>query len=309
MPMTLEHMEEGLLENAKGLRYVDFLMCDSTDVIDKLNGYEGLEKLGIDNEKTLIYMPKSYGDSYLPNIITDNGTTKHTRVFNMIDSLDYLVPYEFEADEVINTRELMESEVPYTVCVPYRMAVPAYSQAYVLSERDGNTLVFKEVEGVMEAKKPYLVKVNGLKRYNIDKVDIHSDIAQTIPASGGTTYGGQDETMGYTLRGTFEGIDNKTAAELGAYILQSDGDWHPVSSTSEDDKKAVILPFRAYLLPNMHNAKASIGMTLEDTTGIDTIETIDKDGTHRYYDLNGRELPGKPTKGVYIYKGKKYVAN
>ena len=48
-------------------------------------------------------------------------------------------------------------------------------------------------------------------------------------------------------------------------------------------------------------------MTLEDATGIDTIETIDNDGTHRYYDLNGRELPGKPAKGVYIYKGKKYV--
>ena len=51
-------------------------------------------------------------------------------------------------------------------------------------------------------------------------------------------------------------------------------------------------------------------MTLEDedATDIDSIETIDEDGTRRYYDLNGRELQGKPVKGVYIYKGKTYIS-
>ena len=50
-------------------------------------------------------------------------------------------------------------------------------------------------------------------------------------------------------------------------------------------------------------------MTLEDedATDIDSIETIDEDGTRRYYDLNGRELQGKPVMGVYIYKGKTYI--
>ena len=73
-----------------------------------------------------------------------------------------------------------------------------------------------------------------------------------------------------------------------------------MSSASESDRKAEILPFRAYLLPNTHNAKANIRMMFEDTNGIDTIETIDKDGTEHYYDLNGHELPGKPARGVYI---------
>ena len=43
-------------------------------------------------------------------------------------------------------------------------------------------------------------------------------------------------------------------------------------------------------------------------TDIDTLKTIDADGTERYYDLNGRELPEKPAQGVYIHNGKKYVS-
>ena len=47
-----------------------------------------------------------------------------------------------------------------------------------------------------------------------------------------------------------------------------------------------------------------------ETTGIQpVIHTIDIDGSHTYYDLQGRKLQGKPThKGIYINNGKKYVA-
>lgn len=35
---------------------------------------------------------------------------------------------------------------------------------------------------------------------------------------------------------------------------------------------------------------------------------IDRDGTERWFDLNGHQLSGKPTKkGVYIQSGKKQV--
>ena len=47
----------------------------------------------------------------------------------------------------------------------------------------------------------------------------------------------------------------------------------------------------------------------DQTTGTShtVIRTTDRDGTQYYYDLNGRLLPGKPQKGVYIMNGKKYV--
>jgi hypothetical protein len=45
-----------------------------------------------------------------------------------------------------------------------------------------------------------------------------------------------------------------------------------------------------------------------EATGISpVIQTIDADGTEHYYDLQGRQLNGKPNKGIYIYKGKKVI--
>ncbi len=40
------------------------------------------------------------------------------------------------------------------------------------------------------------------------------------------------------------------------------------------------------------------------TTGIGTIHTIDSDGTHRYYDMQGRQLRQRPARGLYIENGK-----
>ena len=42
----------------------------------------------------------------------------------------------------------------------------------------------------------------------------------------------------------------------------------------------------------------------DETTGIGTIHTIDSDGTHRYYDMQGRQLRQRPAKGLYIEDGK-----
>ena len=47
-------------------------------------------------------------------------------------------------------------------------------------------------------------------------------------------------------------------------------------------------------------------MTLEGTTGITQLRTVDRDGTERIYDLNGRQLSA-PTKGINIMKGKKVI--
>ena len=304
MPLTLNEMEEGLFDANRHLRSVDFLMCDSTDIISTLrNG--GFAKYGINTQQTLAYVPATYGETDETNVVVASGDILRTKTYRLADSLSYVVPYEFEAEKIENARPLAASAVPYTFCVPYKMKVPAYSRAYKLSERDGNTLVFAEVTGELEAMQPYLLKVVGNKRFRKMSTTLNTDIAQTIPASGGNIYGRQDDVVGYSLRGTFDAISNKEAADLGAYILQSDGDWHPVSTAND---KANIRPFRAFLLPSARNAGARIGMSLvdDDVTAIDSIETIDEDGTRRYYDLNGREVDGS-AKGIIISNGKKYI--
>ena len=304
MPVSLFEMEEGLFEKARHLRSVDFLMCDSTDVVAGLRD-GGLARLGINTQQTLAYVPGTYGETTETNVVVNQGGTLKTKTYRIVDSLDYVVPYEFEAEQVENPRALAASSIPYTFCVPYKLNVPSYARAYKLSARDGNSLVFEEVTGELEAMQPYLLKVVGNKRLRKMSTTLNTSIAQTIPATGPMTYGHQMDALGYTIRGTFVGISNAQAAEYGAYILQSDGDWHPVST---DSPKAEVLPFRAYLLPSARNARGNIRMALEDATDIDNIETIDHDGTRRYYDLNGRELPGKPAqRGIYIHNGKKVM--
>ena len=47
-----------------------------------------------------------------------------------------------------------------------------------------------------------------------------------------------------------------------------------------------------------------------ESTGISpTIKTIEADGTSRYFDLQGRQLNGKPNKGLYIKDGKIFITD
>ena len=303
MPAALRAFEEKLFENNKKLRYVDFLQCMNTDLTGT-----NMEQMGLDTERTLLYLPASLNHIGGDNIVIADATTMHADKYYLVDSLDYMVPYAFEADKIENTRKLKASDVAYTVCLPYEVYVPYGSYAYQLSQRDGNTLVFTEVtDGKLEALKPYLLWVYGDDKLVANGITLNAYDRQTVPASANLG-SRQDDAPGYSLRGTFRHIGNKEAADLGAYILQSDGQWHPVSTSSQ---KAEILPFRAYLLPSDRNARSHIQMSLfgDDTTGINTIETIDRNGNSRYYDLQGHQIDQSKAKGVLIKNGKKMILN
>ena len=45
----------------------------------------------------------------------------------------------------------------------------------------------------------------------------------------------------------------------------------------------------------------------DEATGINSLRTIDRDGTERYFDLNGRRIEKPATKGIYIHNGRKEV--
>jgi hypothetical protein len=55
---------------------------------------------------------------------------------------------------------------------------------------------------------------------------------------------------------------------------------------------------------------SSLDMTLEDaeTTEIETVKTIDNDGTEQIFDLSGRKLQRIPERGIYIRNGRKVVS-
>ena len=298
MPMTLASIGDSAFADAKNLRWADFMMCDSTVLMTDLqNG--GLRKKGL-TENTLCYLPAAYGQTDEVNVVVgDTTSVMNCANYRLIDGQDYDVPYKFNAAKVENTRTLAKSEVPYTICLPYSMQIPNGARAYKLSGRSTNELIFTQTFETLEALQPYLIwAADGDALLNAGTAE--------IPACGGMTYGKQHDAPGFSMRGTLNGISNAEAAELGAYTLQQDGKWHPVMADSEAHRAASIVPFRAYLLQNRGAQTRSIGMSLEGTTGIEQLRTIDSDGTERIYDLNGRRLSA-PTKGINIINGKKVI--
>ena len=311
LPKTLKDVDKNVFQKNTKMRYVDFLQCQDADLLRSLR-YGAQSNLGLNEERTLVYMPAAYDNIGETNVIVDKGGQLKTEKFHLIDSLDYLVPYAFEANQIANTRKLAVSKVPHTVCLPYSMALPAGAVAYQLSKRDANKLVFEEVTSSnMEALHLYLVVVDGKQAQGqVDHITLDSyksGAPQPVPASTGIRME-QDDVPGYSIRGTLKAISNKEAADLGAYILQSDGKWHPVTTAKTEGK---ILPFRSYLLPSARRGAAPIEMSLissnGDVTGIDTIQTIDRNGNSRYYDLQGREIDGSSAKGLVIKNGKKVI--
>ena len=311
LPKTLKSVEKNVFQKNTKLRYVDMLLSNDADLMAGLrNGVHGY--LGLNEQLTLAYMPAEYGDIGETNVVVNKGGQMKTNTYFLIDSLDYMVPYAFEAISIKNSRKLAPSQYPYTMCLPYAISLPQNARAYYLSSRDVNTLVFREAtENTLEALAPYLVVVNGNEgQDNVDHITLDSyryEDPQPIPASTGIRIM-QDDAPGYSIRGTLEAVSNAEAADLGAYILQSDGKWHPVST---DNGKASILPFRAYLLPSAHsNGARTLSIALENadgTTAIDTIQTIDADGTEHYYNLQGRRINPNTAKGVVIENGKKTI--
>ena len=301
MPVTLTEMGFGLFKNAANLRYVDMLMCDSTNVIADIKK-NGLSRLGIDTQKTLVYVPDTYGDnSGTTNIVVADGNALKADRYRLVADKDYCVPYAFTAKTATLTRTLTK-DAAATLCLPYGLkSVPRGVKAYALSDREGNTAVFREVSE-LTGLVPHVVvsSVNGVQLTGSESTGI------TVPMSTGTV-GGQQSAPGFLLRGSLSSLSNEEASEIDAYVMDIRGNWSPVSATAATPQ---VQPFTAYML--IPRGSGNYPSRLEDgpdiPTDIDTLKTIDADGTERYYDLNGRELPEKPAQGVYILNGKKYVS-
>ena len=297
MPMLLEYVGEGAFSQARNLRYADFQMCDSVGFLKD----GGLRRFGL-GEDVLCYVPAEYGETDEVNVVlTDSVSGFRAKNFRLYDEKDYCVPFALTAENVENTRTLAKSEAPYTVCLPYTLDIPADAKVYKLSGRSDNELIFSQTFERMEALQPYLVWAEE----NDALLGTSGEVS--IPASGGTTYGKQQQSPGFVMRGTLDAIDNKEANELGAYVMNDDAKWHPVLSDTEAHKAVTIPAFRCYLLQTRQGGtRSAIGMTLEDAEGIKQLRTIDADGTERIYDLSGRRV-NEHTRGVVIKNGKKVV--
>jgi len=226
---------------------------------------------------------------------------------NSIDvaDLDYsrtlTAPTESNKDAIIggNVAKL------YTTCQPTVPTTNDNVKYYTLASVSDNTLNFEEVTSPV-ADKPYLMAVIG--NSNIPEQVTGSNVTLKKIVTG-------TPVDGYTMMGTQTGLSNADAISAAngsnvTYILQAQSTWGKVTNKAG----VYIPPFRAFIVGpavNTGNAARQLNSSFDDddATGIDSIRTIDSDGTERWYDLNGRRID-KPTstqKGVYIQSGRKVV--
>lgn len=216
LPKTLKSVEKNVFQKNTKLRYVDMLLSNDAGLMAGLrNGVHGY--LGLNEQLTLAYMPAEYGDIGETNVVVNKGGQMKTNTYFLIDSLDYMVAYAFEAISIKNSRQLAPSQRPYTMCLPYAISLPQGVTAYKLGRRDANTLVFEEeVSSTLDAL-AYLLMVDGDEQEKADYVSLDSyryEDPQPIPASTGIRTM-QDDAPGYSIRGTLKAISNAEAADLG----------------------------------------------------------------------------------------------
>lgn len=324
MPETLRDgaQNPSPFNNNTALQYLDLRKC--TNWTTEWNTNRGADATGFFTnvpENVLIYLPNGHtlADSKYGQNVIIGGTAQGTQPITLTDGVDFcpktdftapngvtndriLVPYaEQDGDNVVNTPR------GYTVCLPYALTlsdanVKVYMPSTSAVEAGVTTITFKEVEGgSMDATKPYYVVVSS----GTASLSTTASVSFTTTQEGGTNSG---SISGYEFKGTLVKIPNAQLYDVAkpTYILQRDGKWHKVPYGVEE---AFIGSYRAYFQATSAGAR-ELNMTIDDgeITDIKQIRTIDADGTEHYYDLNGRLLPGKPKKGVYIWNGRKYVS-
>ena len=213
-----------------------------------------------------------------------------------------------------------------TLCVPVGSSLVAgsftgFDKLYQVTNADKNkgTITMAEAKSI-EPGVPYVyhrylegVDFDGKNNMSIITFDVDENASAAVTAP---------KNEGSLLKGTFESM----VAKGGSYILQTDGNFHPVAANNTTLKVGA---YRAYLdLSSIEigggdegfgEAKA-YSMVFEDgeATGIDSINGYGSDkGIYNqadlqpkvYFDLMGRKVTA-PKKGeIYIVNGKKVVYN
>ena len=176
-----------------------------------------------------------------------------------------------------------------TLVLPYSLTLTGNEpyRLYSIDNMTGEELVLKQLEGVVAAGTPCVVKRNG--------------------SEAELTFGANKAALNMAIDGKPVG-DMKfcgtywTEEVNSGYVISKNSFWNVEElKTSSSVKGVKVGPFRAWLDGTSANAPAQFSMRIDDsTTGINAIDALnDAD----YYDLSGKRL-NEPQRGVNIVRMK-----
>ena len=183
-----------------------------------------------------------------------------------------------------------------TLVLPYPLTLTGNEpyRLYAIDNMTGEELVLKQLEGVVAAGTPCVVKRNGSEAeltFGANKAKLNMAI--------------NDQPMdGMKFSGTYW---TKDVTDGDGYIIAKDCFWNVEKLKGVGSVTAVkVGPFRAWLSGTSANAPAQLSMRIDgSTTGINASEALDalNDAEAEYYDLSGKRLD-EPQRGVNIVRMK-----
>ena len=222
--------------------------------------------------------------------------------FRLTDGQSLPIGFDFTATKATYDRTLAAGKA--TLCLPYELPVQGF-KAYTLSDRqESRTAVhFKEVNGTLEAYRPYLLVSDAPARLDGENLQVKADRSSIVLYSGE-----------YAFCGAVQEVVNWWLSSANAYILQDDGKFHKVTT---EYPEATVPAYRAYITcPKTLGAKQLSVVLDGETTGIGDVTNEATDGKNGpVYDLQGRRVADRlddatrnslPA-GVYIVGGRKVI--
>jgi surface protein len=235
------------------------------------------------------------------------------------------------------------SSKAYSICLPYDLNIvknwiQGKASVYMLYAINGNKefLFSNNISGgVLKAGHAYLVVVEeGEVSLDVDRVVLTAQPSEGDVVVNWDTTQAEENVLGRWC-GTFHDIESADAAAMQAYGMWFwKGDPYFVR-VRYDTPNAWLKQFRAFFVPDSPTGSDDYTLCFKQWvagdeeydpivefpadeydaeefpvgTGIDSpfIHTIDTDGIHRYFDLQGRQIPAPASKGIYIDNGKKVI--
>ena len=236
---------------------------------------------------------QSFKFQSLPEVI--QGNLNYYKPIVSLSDDSYISPKATGTVDAISYTRQMSSDWG-TLVLPYSLTLTGSEpyRLYAISAVSENELVLKQLEGVVDAGTPCVVKRNGSE----SELTFGNDDAELNMTIDGKTVG---DNM--TFSGTYW-----TKEVTDGYVIAKDCFWNVaelMKNKPEAVKGAKVGPFRAWLDGNAAGP-ARLAMRIDgSTTGINTPDALDalNDAEAEYYDLSGKRLD-EPQKGVNIVRMK-----
>lgn len=237
-------------------------------------------------------------------IVTATGTitpyriADHSPLTHIIDeNQEFIAPTTDIQHARVRLERVLKPDQWNTFCIPFDLPLSfrfSNVQLREYDESEGTMMKFKDATSI-EAGKPYLVMPEGGDIYKpeFDDVTLTAQPAKTITSGD------------YSFVGTYTALE--LATDQTELFLTDSGELAYPSSQDTATMKGMRAYFKVpagsepFLLLDGSDGAAATGIT-EHVTSNGTQERSMVNG--QWYDLQGRKV-ANPTKGFYLYKGKK----